>query len=74
MDKQRILAAALALPETVRAEIAEHLLTSLEPEDQRSEEAWTTEIQQRIARWESGEEQAIPAEEVFNKLYQKYGS
>jgi putative addiction module component (TIGR02574 family) len=60
---------ALVLPPDQRLLLARRLLDSvdLEPEP-GAEAAWEAEIARRIARFDAGESQAIPAAEVFTQL------
>lgn len=59
-----LLAEALELPDSERAEIAGSLLRSLEPPQGDSPEeidaAWREEIRRRVAELESGEAETIP--------------
>jgi putative addiction module component (TIGR02574 family) len=60
---------ALRLPREERLLLALRLLESvdLEPEP-GAEEAWDEEITRRIARFDAGETETIPASEVFARL------
>lgn len=62
---------ALVLPPEQRLTLARRLLDSvdLEPEP-GAEAAWEAEITRRIARFDAGESQPIPAGEVFVRLEQ----
>jgi putative addiction module component (TIGR02574 family) len=62
---------ALILPPDERLTLARRLLESvdLEPEPGAAA-AWDAEIARRIARFDAGESQAIPAAEVFARLRQ----
>ena len=63
---ERILRAALSLPEADRADIADRLLLSLDAADQREVDAlWAQEAESRIEAYESGEFEAIPGDEVL---------
>ncbi len=63
---EKILRAALSLPEADRADIADKLLLSLDASDQREIDAlWAQEAESRIEGYERGEIEAIPGEEVF---------
>ena len=65
----RISREALVLPPEQRVTLAHLLLASVEPEHEpSSESAWETEIRQRIARFDAGESQPIPAADVFARL------
>lgn len=75
--EEEILRAALSLREEVRAEIADQLLRSLEPEPDEVdevEERWAREAEDRIAAFERGELSAIPGDEVFASLKLRRGA
>ena len=60
---------ALVLPPDQRMALAYRLLASVEPSaEPGAEEAWATEIANRIARFDAGESKSVPASEVFNRL------
>lgn len=57
---------ALILPPDQRVALAYRLLVSVEPDPEPgADAAWETEIARRIARFDAGESQPIPAAEVF---------
>jgi putative addiction module component (TIGR02574 family) len=63
---------ALALPPDKRLELADQLLSSLDPADQeRIDRLWIEECKSRLAAFERGEMKAIPAEEVFEAARKK---
>ena len=60
---------ALVLPADQRIALAYRLLVSVEPDPEPgAEAAWQAEIERRIARFDTGESQPIPAAEVFASL------
>jgi putative addiction module component (TIGR02574 family) len=62
---------ALVLPPDERMALAYRLLASVEPKPEPgAEAAWDAEIAQRIARFDAGESQPVPAGEVFARLRQ----
>ena len=62
---QQLVAEALALPATERAELATELLDSLDPQiDLDAAALWAQEITNRIASLDSGEATAIPWSEA----------
>lgn len=64
--EEEILSAALALPEAVRAALADQILRSLDGQDQGEiDRLWAHEAEQRIDAFERGEIEAIAAEDVF---------
>jgi putative addiction module component (TIGR02574 family) len=68
IDAQQILENALALPAIDRAAIVESLLSSLDYPDARIDDVWAEEAEKRIAAYDAGQMQAIPAEEVFKEF------
>lgn len=64
--------AGLALPPSVRKDVALRLLDSVEVVDQDSiDEAWTSEVGSRIHGIMSGQVKTIPGEEVFADLAER---
>jgi putative addiction module component (TIGR02574 family) len=62
---------ALVLPPDQRVALAYRLLVSVEPDPEPgADAAWDAEITRRIARFDSGEAQPVPAAEVFDRLHQ----
>jgi len=60
---------ALVLPAHQRVALAYRLLVSVEPDPEPgAEAAWEAEIARRIARFDAGESQPIPAAAVFAAL------
>jgi putative addiction module component (TIGR02574 family) len=64
---------ALTLPRADRSYIANKLIESLDDEAPLSSE-WQAEIQRRYARWQAGETQSIPSEEVHRRIEQLIAS
>jgi len=70
---EEIMSAALALPPNARAMLAEHLMESLDAEDQEQIDAlWAEEAERRDKELEDGTVKAIPGEEVMNRLRSRY--
>ena len=64
-----ILSVALSLPPDTRAMLAEHLLESLDAEDQkRIDELWAEEAERSDKEIEDGLVTPISGEEVVNRL------
>ncbi len=68
LSRRDLFATALSLPPNECAILADALLQSLEPIDPDIERAWLDEVKRRLAAFEAGETEAIPAEEVFAEL------
>ena len=66
---EEIMSAALALPPSAHAILAEHLMESLDAEDQENIDAlWAAEAARRDRELEDGAVTAIPGEEVLKRL------
>ena len=64
-----ILLAALSLPEEDRAMLADHLLESLTPPNQKEiDAAWADEVERRIREIDEGKVEMIDGELVMQKL------
>jgi putative addiction module component (TIGR02574 family) len=64
--------AGLALPPSVRKDVALRLLESIEVADQESvDEAWSEEIGSRVDDILSGKVETIPGEQVFAELAER---
>jgi putative addiction module component (TIGR02574 family) len=68
-DPKDIVAEALDLPLTARAELASLLLDSLdELSEEESDQLWAQEAERRFAEYKAGNIESVPAEEVFARL------
>jgi putative addiction module component (TIGR02574 family) len=66
---EEIISAALSLPPGARAMLAEHLLKSLDAEDQgRIDSLWAAEAERRIKEIEDGIVTPIPGDQVMRRL------
>ena len=64
------LGGAMKQPDTVRARIAEALISSLDtPADQNVDRAWQIEIDKRLHEIDSGAVKCILWEEIRDRLY-----
>jgi putative addiction module component (TIGR02574 family) len=60
---QALHAAALALPEEERADLALDLIDSLDgPAEEGVEEAWADEVDARVTAWRAGQAEVVPFE------------
>jgi putative addiction module component (TIGR02574 family) len=60
---------AIELPPDQRFALAQRILASVEPEEiLETDEVWALEIRERMRRYDAGETQGIPAQEVFAEL------
>jgi putative addiction module component (TIGR02574 family) len=63
-----LLEAALALPETERAELAELLTASIPASSSALHPNWAAELRRRAAEIDSGEVRPVPWEEVRRQV------
>ena len=63
-----LLKQVLSLPPSERARLAEQLLESLEPPNERNRQLGAEEAERRLEAYERGDLTANPAEEVFARL------
>jgi putative addiction module component (TIGR02574 family) len=71
-DIQEIEEKALKLPSTERALLAEHLISSLEgEEDAEAERLWINEAERRYREYKEGKVKARPAAQVFKEAFSK---
>jgi putative addiction module component (TIGR02574 family) len=64
-----LVAEALHLPLTARAELASQLLDSLEEiSEEETDALWAKEAERRFAAYKAGEVRSVPADEVFARL------
>jgi putative addiction module component (TIGR02574 family) len=71
-DLQEIEEKALNLSSTERAILAEHLISSLEDEeDVEAERLWINEAERRYREYKEGKVKARPAAQVFKEAFSK---
>ena len=72
MSVEAVEAAALRLPPEARARLVKRLIESLDDDSEEDpgevERAWEDEIKRRLAEYDAGNVQAIPASEIFAEL------
>jgi len=70
---EEIMSAAMALSPNEREMLAEHLMESLDADEQeRINRLWAEEAERRNKEIEDGVVKAIPGEEVMNRLRARY--
>jgi putative addiction module component (TIGR02574 family) len=73
---ERLKSEAAGLTAQERAELAQFLIQSLDPDDTADEEevaaSWEAELARRVEEIDNGTEPGIPAEQVFSELREKY--
>jgi putative addiction module component (TIGR02574 family) len=71
MKTKDLIAEAISLPVEERALIIDSLLKSLNPTESEMDKKWATLAGKRLEQLRSGEIQAIPGEEVFQKVWSR---
>ncbi len=71
MTTARLEAEILKLPRSVRARLAERLISSLDEEDE-IEQAWAEEADRRYKAFLNGEETMTPLEEVLDAIRKEF--
>lgn len=64
---KKILEEALALSPSIKAELVDYLLASLDSPDKEIDQLWMDEAENRIDAYERGEIKALKIEEVLKK-------
>ena len=72
IQTSEIISIAKTMPVEDRAEIVDSLLESMQPTDARIDELWKSEIEGRIASYETGAVELIPGSEVFEKIQKRF--
>ena len=72
MDTKEIIKVAVALPVEEQALVVDSLLRSLNRPESETDKEWVTVAKRRLAELRSGSVKAIPGQEVFEKIWQKF--
>lgn len=64
---------AASLPVEERALLVDSLLRSLNTPEAEIDEKWAKVAQQRLAELKAGTANAIPGQEVFDKVWKRFG-
>jgi putative addiction module component (TIGR02574 family) len=72
MNTQELIAEAISLPVDERAIMIDCLLKSLNPPKAEIDKKWAAIAKQRLAELRSGKVKAIPGDELFEKIWNKF--
>lgn len=64
----------LELPTNERVELADKLLLDLTPTSNSVDQAWLEESERRLKEYRAGKVEAIPREQVFKNIHQRFGA
>ncbi len=70
---KEIIQEAVSLPVEERAIVIDSLLRALNPPDTEIEKEWLEVAKRRVAELRSGRVKAIPGDEVFAKIRERFG-
>ncbi|MFQ5825119.1 MAG: addiction module protein [bacterium] len=74
MKTKELIAEAISLPVEERALVVDSLLRSLNPPDSEIDKKWAAVAKQRLKELRSGGVTAVPGEEVFKRIWQRFSS
>jgi putative addiction module component (TIGR02574 family) len=74
MKTKDLIAEAISLPVEERAVVVESILNSLNPPDPIVEKKWISVAKRRLSDLNSGAVEAVPGDEVFNRIWDRLSS
>ena len=72
MKTKDLIAEAVLLPVEERAMVVDSLLKSLNPPESQMDKRWAAVAKRRLEQLRSGEVQAVPGEEVFQRIWNRF--
>lgn len=73
MKTEDLIDEATSLPVEERAMVADRILRSLNPPNPDIDQKWAVVARRRLAELQSGKSQAIPGDEVFARIWKRFG-
>ena len=74
MKTKDLITEVISLPVEERAIVVDSLLKSLNPPESDIDQKWAAVAKRRLKELRSGEVAAIPGDEVFKKIWQRFSS
>ena len=74
MKTKDLIAEAISLPVEERAIVVDSILKSLNPPALDIDRKWAAVAKRRLLELRSGKVKAIPGEEVFGKIWERFAS
>lgn len=74
MSTQDLIAEAMSLPVEERALVADSILRSLNAPEAEIDGKWVAVARRRLAELRSGRVKPIPGDEVFRKVWKRFGT
>lgn len=72
MKTKELIAEAISLPVEERAIVVDSILRSLNPPESDIDKKWAEVAKRRLEELRSGQVQAIPGDEVFEKIWKRF--
>lgn len=72
MKTKDLIAEAVSLPVEERAMVVDSLLRSLNPPESQVDKRWAAVAKRRLEQLRSGEVKAVPGEEVFQRIGNRF--
>ncbi|MDD4967645.1 addiction module protein [Halothiobacillus sp.] len=72
MNTKQLIDEAVSLPVEERALVVDSLLRSLNQPESEIDKKWAQEAKRRLNELRSGQVEAIPGEEVFRKVWDRF--
>ena len=69
-----LIAEAISLPVEERAMVVDSILKSLNPTESDIDKKWAAVAKQRLKELRSGEVEAIPGDDVFQRIWKRFAS
>jgi putative addiction module component (TIGR02574 family) len=74
MKTKDLIAEAISLPVEERAMVVDSILKSLNPTESDIDKKWAAVAKQRLKELRSGEVEAIPGDDVFQRIWKRFAS
>jgi len=74
METKKIIEEVISLPVEERALIADSILRSLNPVESDIDKKWIKIAKKRLEELKSGSIKAVPGDEVFDKIWQRFST
>ena len=74
MKIKDLIAEAISLPVEERAMVVDSILKSLNPTESDIDKKWAAVSKQRLKELRSGEVEAIPGDDVFQRIWKRFAS
>ena len=72
MDTNEFISMAESLPMDFKTNLIDRLLNSLQPSRSEIDDLWEKEAERRIEEIQSGKVKAIPGDEVFKEIHDRF--